>query len=87
MSPIDELGGVIAPVALFAAGNDAIVPERRTAPLRDAARDLIVDQTIAAGHNDIYSNLEFVRGMERAMKLIGDRSEVRPATQASNASD
>jgi pimeloyl-ACP methyl ester carboxylesterase len=71
MSPVDELRGVTAPVALIAAERDTIVPAQRTAPLRKAARNLIMDQTIpGAGHNDIYSHPEFARAMRQAMKHI-----------------
>ena len=71
MSPVDELRGVTAPVALIAAERDTIVPAQRTAPLRKAARNLIIDQTIpGAGHNDIYSYPDFAQAMREAMKHI-----------------
>lgn len=64
-----------APVALVAAERDTIIPEQRTAPLRKAARTLIMDETIpGAGHNDIYSRPEFAQAMRQAMKLIEDRT-------------
>lgn len=73
MSPLGELRGVTAPVALIAAEQDTIIPEERTVPLRKAVRTLILDRTIpGVGHNDIYSNSEFERAMREAMKLIKD---------------
>jgi pimeloyl-ACP methyl ester carboxylesterase len=71
MSPLEDLRAVIAPVVLIAGERDTIIPEQRTAPLRKAARTLILDKTVAgAGHNDIYSNPEFVRAMHQALQLI-----------------
>jgi pimeloyl-ACP methyl ester carboxylesterase len=59
------------PVALIIAGNDAIVPVARSAPLRDAARDLRSDITIdAAGHNDIYSRPDFAGALRASMVAV-----------------
>lgn len=81
MSPLDELGGVTAPVALIAAGQDTIIPAERTAPLRKAARNLILDRTIGgAGHNDIYSNAEFAAAMREAIALIEERARADRTT-------
>ncbi len=75
MYPLHELRGVAAPVALISAERDTIIPEQRTAPLREAARTLIMDQTIpGAGHNDIYSHPEFAKAMRQAMKHIEERA-------------
>lgn len=75
MSPLNELGCVTAPVALIAAEKDTIIPEQRTAPLKEAARNLIMYQTIpGAGHNDIYSRPEFAQVMRQAMELIEGRA-------------
>lgn len=88
MAPVDELRDVTAPVALIAAEEDTIIPEQRTAPLRMAARDLILDQTIAcAGHNDLYADPEFVRAMRQAMKLIADRADAGSAQRLPAALD
>jgi pimeloyl-ACP methyl ester carboxylesterase len=71
MSPLEDLREVTAPVVLIAGERDTIIPGQRTAPLRKAAPNLIMDKTIAgAGHNDIYSNPEFVRAMRQALELI-----------------
>jgi pimeloyl-ACP methyl ester carboxylesterase len=80
MSPLRELGDVTAPVALIAAEQDTIIPEQRTAPLRDAARTLIMDQSISgAGHNDIYSHPEFAKAMRQALKRIENLAMAAPA--------
>jgi pimeloyl-ACP methyl ester carboxylesterase len=71
MSPLEDLHAATAPVVLIAGERDTIIPGQRTAPLRQAARTLIMDKTIpGAGHNDIYSNPEFVRAMQQALELI-----------------
>jgi fermentation-respiration switch protein FrsA (DUF1100 family) len=80
MSPLRELRGVTAPVALIAAERDTIIPEQRTAPLRKAARTLIMDQSIpGAGHNDIYSHPEFAKAMRQALKRIEDQATAAAA--------
>lgn len=84
MSPLSEIGAVTTPVALIAAEQDTIIPERRTAPLREAARTLIMDQSIpGAGHNDIFSRPEFEQAMRRAMKLIDERTAADRADHSS----
>jgi pimeloyl-ACP methyl ester carboxylesterase len=71
MSPLEDLREVTAPVVLIAGERDTIIPAQRTAPLRKAAPNLIMDRTIpVAGHNDIYSNPEFIRAMQQALELI-----------------
>jgi len=71
MSPLEDLREVTAPVVLIAGERDTIIPGQRTAPLRKAARTLIMEKTIpGAGHNDIYSNPQFVRTMQQALELI-----------------
>lgn len=75
MDPLDEIGDVKAPVAIIAAERDTVIPGQRTAPLREAARNLIMDQTIkGSGHNDIYTHPEFATAMRQAMKEIGERT-------------
>jgi len=71
MSPLEDLRAAAAPVVLIAGERDTIIPRQRTAPLRKAARTLITDKTIlGTGHNDIYSNPEFVGAMHQAVELI-----------------
>lgn len=63
----EALRAVRAPVAIIAAEEDEIIPARRTAALREAVAELVVDRTIAgAGHNDIYSNPAFAAAMREA---------------------
>jgi pimeloyl-ACP methyl ester carboxylesterase len=71
MSPVEALRHVAAPVALIAGERDTLIPPQRTAPLRQAARTLVLDRTIAgAGHNDIYAHPDFTRAMHQAMERI-----------------
>ena len=76
MYPVEELREISAPVALIAAERDTIIPGQRTAPLREVARDLVVDRTITgAGHNEIYQDPVFAQAMHEAMKVIQDRAQ------------
>jgi pimeloyl-ACP methyl ester carboxylesterase len=60
-----------APVAIISAGQDSIVPPRRTDALRRSVRQLILDRTIAgAGHNDIYDHPEFASVFREALGRI-----------------
>ena len=59
------------PVAIIAAEHDAIVPPERTAALRKHVSNLIFDRTIAgAGHNDIYSRVDFQQAMREALESV-----------------
>lgn len=63
-----------APVALIAAGRDTIVPPARTAPVRAAIPELVLDRTVSdADHNDVYDRPEFEAAMREAMLRIEDR--------------
>jgi len=71
MEITDAVAASSVPVALIAAERDTIVPPHRTAPLRTAARDLVLDRVIMhAGHNDLYDSSEFVTAMRDALALI-----------------
>jgi pimeloyl-ACP methyl ester carboxylesterase len=60
-----------APVAIVAAAHDEIVPSARTDALRGRLPHLVFDQTIErAGHNDIYSRLEFQEAMRQAFATL-----------------
>jgi pimeloyl-ACP methyl ester carboxylesterase len=88
MSPVDDLRYVTAPVALIAAERDTIIPEQRTAPLRKAARTLIMDRTIpGAGHNDIYSSPEFAEAMREAMTRIQDHANLAASPSGATRQD
>ncbi|WP_181711320.1 alpha/beta hydrolase [Roseovarius sp. TE539] len=66
-----DLRAVTQPVAVIAAEADSIVPPRRTAPVRKAADNLVLDRVIAgAGHNDIYDRAQYRRAMQDALSLI-----------------
>lgn len=71
MAPAEDLRHVAGPVALIAGGRDRIIPPARTAALRDAVPNLLLDRTIAgAGHNDIYDRPEFQQAMVEAMEVL-----------------
>src|SRR5271165_6025849 len=59
MPTIEFVRGSLVPTALIIAERDAIVPARRSAPLRTAIRNLVFERAIDAGHNDIYDHPEF----------------------------
>jgi len=59
------------PTAIIAAGQDEIIPRRRTDGLRATVGNLVLDQTIAgAGHNDIYARSEFQQAMDVALEAV-----------------
>lgn len=59
------------PTALIVAGQDTIVPARRSVPLRKAAPNLVFDRTIEdAGHNDLYDDPAFAQAMHEAYRRI-----------------
>ena len=65
------LAGSNVPTAIIAAERDTIIPARRTAALRPAVGNLVFDRTIrGAGHNDIYSRLEFRVAMHEALAAV-----------------
>lgn len=59
------------PTAIITAERDSIVPARRSAPVRTAARNLVLDRVIAgAGHNDLYQHPDFRAAMAAALERI-----------------
>ncbi|HZH11816.1 MAG TPA: hypothetical protein VEZ24_15755 [Microvirga sp.] len=71
MPTIDLVRDRPTPVALIAAGQDTIVPARRSEPLRGAIPNLVLDRTIAeAGHNDLYGHPAFAAAMREAMARL-----------------
>lgn len=69
MPTIDLVRDSTVPMALIAAGRDTIVPPRRSAPLRDAIPNLVLDRTIAeADHNDLYDRPAFAEAMREALR-------------------
>jgi pimeloyl-ACP methyl ester carboxylesterase len=75
----EYMRGNRTPAALIAAGQDTIVPARRSAPLRDAAPNLVFDRIIAeAGHNDLYDRPAFRQAMQEALTRIRAAGGPRP---------
>ena len=71
MAPVEDLRGVTAPVALIAGARDTLIPSTRTAALREAVPNLVLDRTISgAGHNDIYDRPAFRDAMTEALKRM-----------------
>jgi hypothetical protein len=70
MPTIEFVRGSLVPTALITAERDAIVPTRRSAPLRLAIRNLVFDRTIDAGHNDLYDHPAFAVTMREALAIV-----------------
>lgn len=65
------LAGADVPVAIIAAGDDDIIPARRTDALRGRIRNLAFDRTVdGAGHNDLYARGEFAPAFAAALKAL-----------------
>jgi predicted alpha/beta hydrolase family esterase len=76
MPSIDFLRGLATPTAVIAAERDVIVPSARTAALRPAIANLVLDRTIAgAQHHDIFHYAAFAQAMTDAITAI----EAHPA--------
>jgi uncharacterized protein len=70
MPTIEFVRGSLAPTALIIAARDAIVPARRSAPLRAAIENLVFERVIDAGHNDLYDRPEFAAAAREALARI-----------------
>ena len=71
MEPVEDLAATRAPIALISGQRDTLIPAARTAPLREVARNLVLDATIpAAGHNDVYQHPAFHAAMRDALTRI-----------------
>jgi uncharacterized protein len=80
MDVAEAVAATSAPVALIAAERDTIVPARRTASLRGAARHLVLDRVVAgAGHNDLYDTAGFREAMAEALARIETAGAAVPA--------
>jgi hypothetical protein len=77
MPTIEFVRGSLAPSALILAERDAVVPARRSAPLRQAIRSLVLARTIGAGHNNIYDHPDFDEAMREAVTRIETVSDCR----------
>lgn len=68
-----DLAAVTQPVAVIAAATDSIVPPRRTAAVRKAVNNLVMDRTTPrVSHNDIYDHPQYRQAMQDALSLIED---------------
>jgi len=70
MPTIEFVRGSLAPTALIIAKRDTIVRARRSAPLRQAIRNLVFERTIDAGHNDLYDHPKFAAAAREALARI-----------------
>jgi hypothetical protein len=70
MSTIEFVRDSLAPTALLTAEHDAVVPKRRSEPLREATRNLMFERVIAAGHNNICDRPAFAVAMHEALPRI-----------------
>jgi pimeloyl-ACP methyl ester carboxylesterase len=70
MPTIEFVRGSIVPTALILAERDAVVPARRSAPLGPEIKNLVFEQTVDAGHNDIYDHPAFAAAMRQALAKI-----------------
>ena len=70
MPTIEFVRGSLAPTALITAQRDTVVPARRSAPLRTAIRNLVLERAIDAGHNDLYDHPEFATAAREALARI-----------------
>ncbi|MBL4739470.1 MAG: hypothetical protein JKY12_00660 [Sneathiella sp.] len=61
------------PAAVITADNDTVVPAARSAPVREAAKDLRADFRIKnVGHNDIYNALDFTAALVNSVAAVSD---------------
>ncbi|MCW5750768.1 MAG: alpha/beta fold hydrolase [Alphaproteobacteria bacterium] len=71
MESAASLRGLATPVALIAAERDSIIRPPRTAALRAAISNPVLDRVIAgADHNDLFNRPDFVAAMQEALRLI-----------------
>jgi pimeloyl-ACP methyl ester carboxylesterase len=79
MPVIDFVRDTRVPTALIVASEDTIVPARRSAPLRGAIPNLILDRTIEAGHNDLYEQRSFADATREAIaRIVASDLKSRP---------
>ena len=70
MPTIEFIQGSLTPTALITAKRDTVVPPRRSAALRPAIGNLVLERVIDAGHNDISVHPAFVSAMREALARI-----------------
>jgi pimeloyl-ACP methyl ester carboxylesterase len=80
MPVLDFVRNSPTPTALIVASEDSVVPARRSAPFRDVIRNLVLDRTIDAGHNDVYDRPAISDALQEALaKVAASNPEKRPA--------
>ena len=70
MSPAADLARAEVPVALISAARDTIVPPARTEALRAALPRRVFDETLPAGHNDLYERADFIEALRAAVAAL-----------------
>ena len=71
METAETLRDLEVPAAIITAGNDNVVPESRSSPVRDAAANLTSSSEIEnAGHNDIYDTAEFAAALRDSVSAV-----------------
>jgi len=71
MPTIEFVHGSLAPTAMIIGKRDAVVPVRRSAPLRQAITNLVFEGAIDAGHNDLCDHPDFAAAVRQAVARIG----------------
>lgn len=76
MAPATDLLNTLLPVAIIGAGQDQIIPPRRTDALKAVVPNLVFETTIAdTGHNDLYNRGTLREAMIAAMAAILEGGE------------
>jgi len=70
MPTIEFVRGSLAPTGMIIGKRDAVVLARRSAPLRQAIRNLVFEGAIDAGHNDLYDHPAFAAAVREALARI-----------------
>ncbi|MCW8085589.1 alpha/beta hydrolase [Sabulicella glaciei] len=87
MPTVEFLRGSPVPTALILAGQDRVVPARRSAALRPVIDNLVFEAIIAAGHNDLYGHADFAPAMHEALARIGAAATAARSPPGASASD
>jgi uncharacterized protein len=81
MDVAGALSRTTAPVAIITAARDTIIPAERSAAVRNAARNLVLDRSLnGLDHNDIYGTQHFEDVLREAVARI-ERARAPPATE------
>jgi uncharacterized protein len=85
MPVIDFVRGAATPTALIVASQDTVVPARRSAPFRAVVPNLVLDRTIAAGHNDLYDRPDFADALRDSLAAIANFHAARRPAEPGDA--